>query len=212
MSLRMLGSAGISAADALIDVGGGASPLARALLDRGFGDLTVLDISAAGMQHARDRLGSRANQVHWLTADVLSWHPRRRYQAWHDRAVYHFLTTDEHRQQYLHTLDTATGMAPSPSSAADQPGPGRAHHPGWHHPAVHLDRAATTVLNSDSPPETLRRPRSPLRRDLSYCCFLVPANGTAGSVVDEGWCCPGYRSRRRRAGRASGLGRFVPAA
>jgi trans-aconitate methyltransferase len=108
MSLRMLDSAGISAADALIDVGGGASPLARALLDRGFGDLTVLDISAAGMQHARDRLGPRADQVHWVTADVLSWHPRRRYQTWHDRAVYHFLITDEHRQQYLRTLDAAT--------------------------------------------------------------------------------------------------------
>ena len=108
MSLRMLGSAGISAADALIDVGGGASPLARALLDRGFGDLTVLDISAAGMQHARACLGPRADQVHWLTADVLSWHPRRRYQAWHDRAVYHFLTAGEYRQQYLHTLDAAT--------------------------------------------------------------------------------------------------------
>ena len=108
MSLRMLDSAGVSAADAVIDVGGGASPLTGALLDRGFGDLTVLDISAAGIQHARDRLGPRADQVHWLTADVLSWHPRRHYQAWHDRAAYHFLTTDEHRQQYLHTLDTAT--------------------------------------------------------------------------------------------------------
>jgi trans-aconitate methyltransferase len=108
MSLRMLGAAGVSAADAVIDVGGGASPLAGALLDRGFGDLTVLDISAAGMQHARDRLGSRGGQVHWLTADVLSWHPRRYYQAWHDRAVYHFLTLDEHRQQYLRTLDAAT--------------------------------------------------------------------------------------------------------
>ena len=108
MSLRMLGSAGISAADALIDVGGGASLLARALLDRGFGDLTVLDISAAGMQHARACLGPRADQVHWLTADVLSWHPRRRYQAWHDRAVYHFMTAGEYRQQYLHTLDAAT--------------------------------------------------------------------------------------------------------
>ena len=108
MSLRMLDSAGVSAADALIDVGGGASPLTRALLDRGFRDLTVLDISAAGMRHARDRLGSRADQVHWLSADVLSWHPQRHYQAWHDRAVYHFLTIDEHRQQYLHTLDTAT--------------------------------------------------------------------------------------------------------
>ena len=51
MSLRVLASAGISAADAVIDVGGGASPLTRTLLDRGFGDLTVLDISAAGMQH-----------------------------------------------------------------------------------------------------------------------------------------------------------------
>src|SRR5580693_7645814 len=81
MSLRMLASAGVSAADALIDVGGGASPLARALLDRGFGDLTVLDISATGIQHARDRLGPRADQVDWLTADVLSWHPQRHYQA-----------------------------------------------------------------------------------------------------------------------------------
>jgi trans-aconitate methyltransferase len=108
MSLRMLDSAGVSAADAVIDVGGGASPLSGALLDRGFRDLTVLDISAAGMQHARDRLGSRADQVHWLTADVLSWHPQRHHQVWHDRAVYHFLTTEEHRQQYLRTLDMAT--------------------------------------------------------------------------------------------------------
>jgi trans-aconitate methyltransferase len=108
MSLRMLDAAGVATTDALIDVGGGASPLTGALLDRGFRDLTVLDVSAAGMQHARGRLGSRAGQVHWLTADVLTWHPRRHYQAWHDRATFHFLTTDEHRQQYLHTLDAAT--------------------------------------------------------------------------------------------------------
>ena len=118
MSLRMLGAAGISAADAFIDVGGGASSLTRALLDRGFGDLTVLDISAAGMQHAQDRLGSRADQVHWVTADVLSWHPRRHYQAWHDRAVYHFLTLDEHRQQYCTPWTRPPPRALSPSSAA----------------------------------------------------------------------------------------------
>jgi hypothetical protein len=183
MSLRMLGSAGISAADALIDVGGGASPLTRALLDRGFGDLTVLDISAAGMQHARDRLGPRADQVHWLAADVLSWHPPRRYQAWHDWAVFHFLTIGQHRQQYLRALDAATGrggvavfgcFAPdgpqhcsglpvarySPAQLARQlgarwlmvsRGPGRAHHPGRRHPAVHLDRAAKTVLSPGRP-------------------------------------------------------------
>jgi trans-aconitate methyltransferase len=111
-SLRMLDSAGVSPPDALIDVGGGASPLAGALLDRGLRDLTVLDISAAGMRHARDRLGSRADQVNWLTTDVLRWHPGRPYQAWHDRAVYHFLTVDEHRQQYLRTVDAATAPEP----------------------------------------------------------------------------------------------------
>lgn len=114
MSLRMLDAAGVAATDALIDVGGGASPLVAALLDRGFPDLTVLDISAAGTQHARDRLGPRSEQVHWLTADVLSWHPQRHYQAWHDRAVFHFLTADEHRQRYLHALDRPPHQAPSP--------------------------------------------------------------------------------------------------
>lgn len=108
MSLQMLEAAGASPADALIDVGGGASPLAGELLDRGFQDVTVLDISAAGMQRARDRLGSRADQIHWLTADILLWRPERHYGAWHDRAVYHFLTIEDHRRRYLHALDTAT--------------------------------------------------------------------------------------------------------
>jgi trans-aconitate methyltransferase len=108
MSLRMFDAAGVSAADAVIDVGGGASSLTRALLDRGFRDLTALDISADGMQYARDRLGPRAGQVRWLVADVLSWHPPRCYQAWHDRAVFHFLTTGEHRQHYRRALDAAT--------------------------------------------------------------------------------------------------------
>jgi trans-aconitate methyltransferase len=107
MSLQMVDAAGASAADALIDVGGGASPLAEKLLDRGFRDVTVLDISAAGMQRARDRLGPRAGQIRWLTADILQWRPERRYRAWHDRAVYHFLTIDDHRR-YLRVLDAAT--------------------------------------------------------------------------------------------------------
>jgi trans-aconitate methyltransferase len=108
MSLRMLDAARVSAADALIDVGGGASRLAGALLDRGFRDLTVLDVSPTGMRLARNRLGEAADQVQWLTADVLRWHPARRYRVWHDRAVFHFLTTAEQRRQYLGALDAAT--------------------------------------------------------------------------------------------------------
>ena len=89
VSLRMLDEAGFSPADSLVDVGGGSSPLAGALLDRGFKDVTVLDIAGTGMQHARARLGDRASQVQWVVADVLTWQPDRRYQAWHDRAVFH---------------------------------------------------------------------------------------------------------------------------
>jgi trans-aconitate methyltransferase len=108
MSLRMLGTAGVSAAGAVIDVGGGASSLARTLLDRGFRDITVLDVSVTGMQYARRRLGPRAEQVRWVTADVLTWQPGRRYRAWHDRAVFHFLTTARQRRNYMHTLSAAT--------------------------------------------------------------------------------------------------------
>jgi hypothetical protein len=108
LSLQMLDAAGVPAGDSLIDVGGGASPLAGALLGRGFRDVTVLDISATGMQYAQWRLGEKASQVRWIVADVLAWQPERRYQAWHDRAVFHFLTSSKTREQYQHTLRTAT--------------------------------------------------------------------------------------------------------
>ena len=109
VSLRMLDEAGVSPADSLVDVGGGSSPLAGALLDRGFKDVTVLDIVATGIEHARLRLGGRASQVQWVVADVLTWQPDRRYQAWHDRAVFHFLTGGQERQRYKQTLHAATG-------------------------------------------------------------------------------------------------------
>jgi trans-aconitate methyltransferase len=108
MSLAMLDAAGVAVRDSVIDVGGGASPLAGALLSCGFRDITVLDISAAGMLHARRRLGPQAEQVQWLTADVLAWRPRRPYRAWHDRAVFHFLTGGQDQRRYLSTLQSAT--------------------------------------------------------------------------------------------------------
>jgi hypothetical protein len=82
--------------------------LAGALLRRGFRDVTVLDVSATGMQYARRRLGGRASQVRWVVADILTWQPERRYQAWHDRAVFHFLTSSQDRLQYMDTLQAAT--------------------------------------------------------------------------------------------------------
>jgi SAM-dependent methyltransferase len=108
MSLRMFAAAGVSASDSVLDVGGGASPLAGTLLHRGFADVTVLDISAAGIGQARERLGPEAERVRWLTADILTWQPGRRYGAWHDRAVFHFLTATRDQHRYLATLGSAT--------------------------------------------------------------------------------------------------------
>lgn len=108
-SLAMLERAGVSAADSVIDVGGGASALAGALLDRGFGDITVLDISPTAIRLAWRELGTRAGQVHWLVADLLGWQPERRYAAWHDRAVLQFMTSVAEQRQYAQALDHATG-------------------------------------------------------------------------------------------------------
>lgn len=105
----MLDAAGVWAADSLIDVGGGASTLADALLARGFSDVTVLDVSAAGVQYGP--AGASAQLVTYVVADVLTWRPGHRYRVWHDREVFHFLTTSRVRQQYLRTLDQATGAS-----------------------------------------------------------------------------------------------------
>jgi hypothetical protein len=108
-SLAMLERAGVTAADSVIDVGGGVSPLAGALLDRGFQDVTVLDVSAAAIRLAWRQLGTRAGQVQWLVADLLGWQPERHYHAWHDRAVLHFMVIEAEQRQYAQALDRATG-------------------------------------------------------------------------------------------------------
>lgn len=107
-SLRLLDRCGVGPAASVIDVGGGASPLVDALLDRGHTDVTVLDISAVGLDIARSRLGARADAVTWLVADLLTWQPSRSYAVWHDRAVLHFLTTDDARAHYVDALNAAT--------------------------------------------------------------------------------------------------------
>jgi Methylase involved in ubiquinone/menaquinone biosynthesis len=93
---------------AVLDVGGGASTLVDDLLARGYRDLSVLDISAAALNVARERLGEAADKVTWLAADLLDAPlPQARYDLWHDRAVFHFLTEAEQRAHYLRQLARA---------------------------------------------------------------------------------------------------------
>ena len=107
-SLRMLGAAGVTPSDSIIDIGGGASPLVDALLSRGHRDLTVLDISAIALRVAQQRLGAAERAVEWIVTDLLSWSPPRTYAVWHDRTVFHFVTAEYEKHRYLATLHAAT--------------------------------------------------------------------------------------------------------
>ena len=107
-SLNLIHQIGLKHSDSIIDVGGGASRLVDDLLQQGSDNLTVLDLSGSALQAAQERLGARANGITWLEADITQ--PAlasSKYQLWHDRAVFHFMTTSEQRAAYKNNLKTA---------------------------------------------------------------------------------------------------------
>jgi SAM-dependent methyltransferase len=104
-SLRLIRGTGAPLSAAVIDVGGGASTLVDDLLQDGYWRLTVLDLSAAALAAARRRLGARADAVQWLEANITTAAlPAHAYDVWHDRAVFHFLTTPQERQAYVEAV------------------------------------------------------------------------------------------------------------
>lgn len=109
MSLRMLDATGLTPADSVVDVGGGTSRLVDGLLARGHADVTVIDLSAVALELSRERLAAAADRVTWIATDLLRWRPPRRYRVWHDRAVLHFMTSEDDRAHYRAVLRAATG-------------------------------------------------------------------------------------------------------
>ena len=89
----------------IIDIGGGDSLLVDFLLDMGYTDLTVLDISESSLKKAQIRLGRRASLVKWIVSDVTEFIPFEKYDFWHDRAAFHFLTNDSEIQNYLKNIN-----------------------------------------------------------------------------------------------------------
>ena len=122
ISLRLIESSDMGPDAGVIDVGGGAALLVRELLAAGFTDLTVLEISDRGIQVGRDRLGPLASDVSWIRADVRELSPRRTWDLWHDRAVFHFLTEADDRVAYRQTLMDA--LAPGGQAVLATFGPG----------------------------------------------------------------------------------------
>lgn len=101
-SLRLIRATGVPKTAKIIDVGGGASRLVDELIADGYSALTVLDLSAAALDAAKKRLGARASAVRWIEADItrVDFSPFE-YDVWHDRAVFHFLTSSQDRDAYI---------------------------------------------------------------------------------------------------------------
>jgi SAM-dependent methyltransferase len=106
-SLASIEACGRPATAALLDVGAGSSALVDHLLTAGYLDVTALDISATALARARARLGGRGEAVDWIVADVTTFRPGRRYDLWHDRAAFHFLTDEVDQRAYAAALDAS---------------------------------------------------------------------------------------------------------
>ncbi|MGH7293537.1 MAG: class I SAM-dependent methyltransferase [Polyangiaceae bacterium] len=101
-SLALIQQAAAARSSAIIDVGGGESTLVDDLVARGYGDVTVLDVSSTAIEATRARLGEDAGKVDWICGDVTSVElPQARFDLWHDRAVFHFLTDPAGRAAYV---------------------------------------------------------------------------------------------------------------
>lgn len=104
-SLEMILNAVVTKDALIIDVGGGNSTLVDDLIDKGFVHLTVLDISKAAIDSSRERLGARSSEVDWIIADITeAVLPDAKFDVWHDRAVFHFLTDAGDRRKYVETV------------------------------------------------------------------------------------------------------------
>jgi ubiquinone/menaquinone biosynthesis C-methylase UbiE len=104
-SLRLIRATGVTPDAAIVDVGGGASTLVDDLLEAGYSRVSVLDLSGAALAAAKKRLGARASEVRWIEADITKVAlPSDEYDVWHDRAVFHFLTSAGDRAAYVRAV------------------------------------------------------------------------------------------------------------
>ena len=99
--LDFIRSFGLSKSAKIIDIGGGESRLVDYLLEEGYENITVLDISAKALEKAKNRFGDKAKKVNWIVKDITDFEPETEFDVWHDRATFHFLTTREQIAKYV---------------------------------------------------------------------------------------------------------------
>jgi SAM-dependent methyltransferase len=106
-SLELINQVAKNKQDPIIDIGGGDGFLVDNLLALGYTDITVLDISKNAIDRAKKRLGKLAEKVKWIVADITEFVPNKEYVIWHDRAVFHFLTEQQDKENYRKLVNTA---------------------------------------------------------------------------------------------------------
>jgi 2-polyprenyl-3-methyl-5-hydroxy-6-metoxy-1,4-benzoquinol methylase len=110
MSLKIIAITGVGADGSIIDIGGGTSKLSGILLDQGYKRLTVLDISGKSIEKAKIQLAENSSRINWIEADVTKYDFMEKFDVWHDRAVFHFLTKVEDRKGYINSLNQALSL------------------------------------------------------------------------------------------------------
>jgi cyclopropane fatty-acyl-phospholipid synthase-like methyltransferase len=100
-SLDFIKSFDLTKKSKIIDIGGGDSKLVDFLIEEGFENITVLDISAKAIEKAKARLGVNAEKVNWIVSDITEFETNETFEVWHDRATFHFLTSEEQIQKYM---------------------------------------------------------------------------------------------------------------
>lgn len=106
-SLNLIEDASKDKSSKIIDIGGGDSNLVDFLLQKEFENISVLDISEKALEKAKTRLGTQAKNIDWITTDITEFKTNNRYDIWHDRAAFHFLTTEEEIKKYVEIVRDA---------------------------------------------------------------------------------------------------------
>ena len=103
-SMQLIEKCGTDKSAAVIDIGGGDSNLVDFLIEAGYENISVLDISEKAIERAKKRLGEKAGKVKWIVSDITDFEPGKTYDIWHDRAAFHFLTESEQIEKYIATV------------------------------------------------------------------------------------------------------------
>jgi len=100
-SLDLIAQFDVDLSGKIIDVGGGDSHLVDFLIDEGYENISVLDISSKAIERAKDRLADKEQNIHWIISNILDFMPETKYDVWHDRAAFHFLTSKKDIESYV---------------------------------------------------------------------------------------------------------------